>query len=207
MENKTKKEELENKKEFQVRASNSLLEGRKELKKFVPVPECEDKPFQMDDYGNFRIAINSAKGKIYSDWTIYKGVAAVHVGTGLFIGVSNYYVGYLPTERVLRVEEVDEDGESNFYKCKIADLIADKIMNPKEIEEILKDPPFDVEEYGFVVKPASQKDFVKIRIIQFGNVDEQDRFLSKEEIVDYIIDTFSAEDFDVYDENNNLINH
>jgi len=207
MEHKTKKEELENKKELQVIVSKSLLEGRKELKKFVPIPECEDKPFQMDDYGNFRIAINSAKGKIYSSWTMYEGIAVVNVGTGLFIGVSNYYEGYLPTERLLRVEEVDEDGESNFFKCKVADLVADKVMGPQEIEEILRDPPFDVEEYGFNVKPASQKDFVKIRITQFGNVDEQDRFLSKEEIIDYIIDTFPAGEFDIFDENDNLINN
>lgn len=207
MENRTKKGDLDNIKELQIRMSKSLLEGRKELKKFLPIPECVDESFQMDDYGNFRIAVNSAKGKIYSNWTVYEGIAAVNVGTDSFIGVSNYHEGYLPTERILRVEEVDEDGESNFYKFKIADLKADKIMGPGEIDEILRDPPFDVEEYGFIVKSVSQKDFVKIRIVQFGNTDDQDRSLSKEEVIDYIVDTFSAEDFDVYDENNNLVNH
>ena len=179
----------------------------KVLKEFEPTKEYKDRPFQMDGCGNFRIVINSAKGKIESRWVAYQEIAVVDVGTGLFIGVSDYYKGSLPTERLLKVEEVDEDGEPNFYKFKVADIVADKIMNPKEIEEILINPPFDVEEYGFVIKPASQKDFVKIRITQFGNYNEQDSFLSKEEVIKYIIDTFSAEDFDVYDDDNNVINH
>ena len=180
--------------------------AEKVLKEFVPVDEYKDKPFQMDGCGNFRIIINSARGKIESGWVAYQEIAVINTGTDLFIGVSDYYKGSLPTERVLKVEEVDEDGEPNFYKFKIADLVADKIMTPKETEEILINPPFDVEEYGFVVKPASQKDFVKIRITQFGNYNDQDSFLSKEEVIKYIIDTFSAEDFDVYDEDNFLVN-
>ena len=159
----------------------------------------------MDDYGNFRIAINSSKGQIESDWVTYEEIATINIGNGLFIGVSDHYNGRLPTERLLRVEEIDEDGESNFYKFKIADLVEDRVLCPKEIDEILRDPPFDVEEYGFVVVSSSRKDFVKVKIIQFGNTDEQDRCLSKEEVVDYIIDTFPAVDFDVYNEENNII--
>lgn len=178
----------------------------KVLKEFIPVEEYKDKPFQMDGYGNFRIVLNGARGKIESEWVSYQEMAIIKVDTDLFIGVSDYYKGYLPTECMLKVEEVDEDGEPSFYKFKVADLIEDKIMSPKEIEDILINPPFDVEEYGIVVKPVSQKDFVKIRITQFGNTDTQDRFLSKEEVIDYVTDTFSAEDFDVYDEDNNLVN-
>lgn len=177
------------------------------LKEFVPVDEYKDRPFQIDGYGNFRIIINSARGKIESGWVAYQEIAVINAGTDLFIGVSGYYKGSLPTERVLKVEEVDEDGEPSFYKFKILRLVArDKIMNPKEIEEILINPPFDVEEYGIVVKPASQKDFVKIRITQYGNYNDQDRFLSKEDVIKYIIDTFSVDDFDVYDEDNYLVN-
>lgn len=42
-----------------------------------------------------------------------------------YIGVSPFHSNELPVRCVLRVEEVDEDGDANFYKFKIVDLIAD----------------------------------------------------------------------------------
>lgn len=208
--------------EQQLRISKGMLEDREgredreDIKRYKPIPEYEGKSFQMDSYGNFRIVMNTIKGKIESGWVPYEGIATIDIDAGMlcfvsdylgdhqFIGVSDYYKGCLPTEQILRIEKVDEDGESSFYKIKVTDIVEDKILGQNEILEILRDPPFDVEEYGFVVKPVIQKDFVKVRITELGNF--YDRFLSREEFIDYIVDTFSAERFDVCDENGNIVN-
>ena len=59
-----------------------------------------DTEFQMDDSGGFRIRV----GDTWSDWTTYEGIASIQDGSITFIGVSEYYSGVLPTEKVLKVE-------------------------------------------------------------------------------------------------------
>ena len=171
-------------------------------KEFVPVEESVGKSFQMDNFGNFRIVV---KGK-ESEWVGYERIATLKIEDEQFIGVSEYYKGYLPTECTLRVEVVDEDGDSNFLKCKIISIEDKRILDHDDVEDIIREPGFDAEDYGYLVKESSQKDFVKIRITQFGNYAEQDRFFTKEEIIEYLTGAFPPEEFEVYDEDNNIIN-
>lgn len=139
--------------------NKSLLEERiepeKELKRFVPTLETEGKDFQMDDFGNFRIVVDTNKGKIMSDWALYQGITTIDTGTGLYIAVTDYFKGYLPTECVLKVTKLDEEekvekaGDDGFVKIKIVDkLTDDKILNKKEIEDmlntVLKECEFDL---------------------------------------------------------------
>lgn len=173
-----------------------------EFKRFVPTPECAKKAFQMDDFGNFRIVVKGKEG----DWVGYERVAMLDVDGEKFIGVSKYFDGYLPTECVMKVEVVDEDGEPNFFKFKVVNTVEDRILDHEEVDEILRDPPFDDEDYIYTVKESSQKDFVKIKMMQYGNCVNEGKYLTKEEIIDIIIDIFSTDEYDVYDEDGNIIN-
>lgn len=173
-----------------------------EFRRFVPTPECMEETFQMDAFGNFRIWV---KGK-ESEWVGYERIATLDVDGEKFVGVSAYFEGYLPTECVLKVEVVDEDGEPNFFKCKIVDTEEDKILDCEEVEEILKDPPFDDECYIYIVKESSQKDFVKIKMISYDGSISEGKCLTNEEIIDVLIDTFAEGKYDIYDRDGNIIN-
>ena len=81
---------------------------------FVPTPETEGKPFQVDKYGNHRIVM---KGK-ESEWYKPKELATLKVDnkngtTDVFFALANMYYGALPTGRVLKAVVVDEDAEDD----------------------------------------------------------------------------------------------
>lgn len=173
-----------------------------EFRRFVPTSECMEEAFQMDAFGNFRICV---KGK-ESEWVGYERIAILDIDGEKFIGVSAYFEGYLPTECILRVEAVDEEGESNFFKCKIVDTEEDIILDSDDVEEILRDPTFDDEDYIYIVKKSSQKDFVKIKIISYDDSISGGKCLTSEEIIDVLIDAFAEGKYDIYDRNGNIIN-
>lgn len=64
-----------------------------------------DTEFQMDNTGRFRIRVGSS----WSKWVSYRGIASIQEGSLHFIGVSEYYGGVIPTEKVLLVKVADED--------------------------------------------------------------------------------------------------
>lgn len=168
----------------------------------VATPETIGKPFQKDRYGNYRIVV---KGHA-SEWCKRYQLATLKVDGEIYIGVSDIHDGHVPKECVAKIEVVDEDGEPNFYRFKIIDLAQNRALDLYDVYDTLGESPFDTEEYEFFVKGVSQEDFIKVRITQFGNYQESARLLTKEEVVDYIINTFSTGEFEVYDEDNNKIN-
>ena len=74
------------------------------MRSLIPSKETENKNFQMDDYGFIRIIVNDIKGH----WSSYDSIASVKVDNIDYIGVSQYYLGYLPHECVVKVEKVSE---------------------------------------------------------------------------------------------------
>jgi len=171
------------------------------LGEYVPTPETENKSFQEDSHGNFRIFV---EGKL-SQWERYDQIAFLKVEDRVYIGVTDFYRDYLPKGCALKVEIVDEDGEANFYKFKIIDLVADTILDKDDIEDILRDPSF-AEEYAFNIKESKLKDFVKIEITEFREFPLREYMMTKEDVEEYLKDTLPSEDFDVINEDGEKIN-
>jgi len=59
--------------------------------------------FVMHDDGGFHIEVDGVASRV----TIFEGIAVLKVNDRLFIGVSDYYGGLLPTECVLEVSKVE----------------------------------------------------------------------------------------------------
>lgn len=182
------------------------MEIQKRLGEYEPTPETTDRPFQVDKYGHHRIMV---RGKS-SEWYKHYQFATLKVDDQIYIGVPRIHSGDLPKECVLRVEKVDEDGESNFYQFKIIDIEqspATRVLERHEIFDIIYDPVYG-DDYNVVVKESKCKDFVKIRIIEiapFGSK-EPDKILDEEAVKDFIIDAFDPYQVDIYNTEEELIN-
>lgn len=172
----------------------------------VPTPDTANKSFQEDSHGNFRIFV---EGKL-SEWERYNQIAFLKVEDRAYIGATDFYRDYLPKRCAMKVEVVDEDGEANFYKFKIIDLIAGEVLCADDIEDILKDPVFCEGEYAFDIKESKLKDFVKIRITEFGNFPmerlSRDYMMTKEDVEEYLKGILLSEEFDVINEDGDKIN-
>jgi hypothetical protein len=81
------------------------------LGEYVPTPETENKSFQEDSHGNFRIFV---EGKL-SEWKRYNEITFLKVEDRTYIGVTDFYRDYFPKRCALKVDVVDEDGDANFY--------------------------------------------------------------------------------------------
>lgn len=172
------------------------------LGEFVPTPETQNKSFQEDSHGNFRIFV---EGKL-SEWKKYSQIAFLKVEDRAYIGVTDFYRDYLPKRCALKVEVVDEEGEANFYKFKIIDLIADAVLNRDDIEDLLQDPLLVDGEYTFNVKESKLKDFVKIAITEFIDLPLKKHIMTKEEVKEYLKNTLLSEEFDIFNEDGEKIN-
>lgn len=176
---------------------------QKRLEEFVPTSETEKEPFQVDKYGNFRIVV---KGRT-SSWTRSDKIASIIVDDETYIGATDRLKEILPTMSVLKVEKVDEDGETDFYRFKIVDLIEDRILDEDDVLDHLREPMSDVD-FNIIVNTTMCKDFVKIKIIEYApfGSKEENKVLNEEEVRKFIIDAFSAEEFDVYDRKEDVVN-
>ena len=173
---------------------------QKKLGEHVATPETANKSFQEDSHGNFRIFV---EGKS-SEWKKYNEIAFLKVDDRAYIGVTEYFRDYLPKRCVLRVEVVDEDGEANFYKFKIIDLIADTVLDREDVEDLLRDPlSTDEVEYTFNIKESKLKDYVKIAIIEFR--DFREYIMTKGDVEEYLKNEL-REEFDVINEDGEKIN-
>lgn len=171
------------------------------LGEYVPTPETMDKSFQEDSYGNFRIFV---EGKL-SQWRKYNEIAFLKVEDRTYIGVTDFYRDFLPKGCALRVEVVDEDGDANFYKFKITDLIADAVLDKDDIEDILQDPILVDGEYIFNIKESKLKDFVKIAITEL-EFPFQEHIMTKEDVEQYLKNALLPEEFEVINEDGEKIN-
>lgn len=176
-------------------------EGQMKLGEYVPTPETENKSFQEDSHGNFRIFV---EGKL-SEWQRYNQLAFLKVGDQTYIGVTDFYRDYLPKRCAMKVEVVDEDGEANFYKFKIIDIIADTILDKDDVEDLLQDPIIVDGEYIFNIKESKLKDFVKIAITEL-EFPFQEHVMTKKDVEDYLKNTLLSEEFDVINEDGEKIN-
>lgn len=176
-------------------------EGQKRLGEYVPTPETENKSFQEDSHGNFRIFV---EGKL-SDWQRYNQIAFLKIEDRVYIGATDFYRDYLPKRCAMKVEIVDEDGEASFYKFKITDLIAGAVLDKDDIEDILQDPIIVDGEYIFNIKESKLKDFVKIAITEL-ELPFQEHIMTKEEVEDYLKNALLSEEFDVINEDGEKIN-
>lgn len=172
------------------------------LGEYVPTQETKDKAFQEDAHRNFRIAVEGG----LSEWKKNNEIAILKVHDRTYIGVSDFYHGDLPKGCVLKVEIVDEDGESDFYKFKIIDLIADTVLDVDDIEEILRDPLYSEDEYTFIIKESKLKGFVKIAMTECGDPCLSERIMTKGDVEEYLKKAFLPEEFDVINEEGEKIN-
>ena len=168
--------------------------GQMKLGEYSPIPETKNKAFQEDSHGNFRITVN---GK-FSEWKRHNEIAILNMEGQTYIGVTDFYNGDLPKGCALRVEVVDEEGDANFYKFKIIDLVEDVVLDSDDVEDILLEPLFEGDEYAFNVKQSKMKDFVKIMIIEFD--------MTKEDVEEYLRNALPAEDYDIINEDGEKIN-
>lgn len=118
---------------------------------------------------------------------------------------ADFYRDYLPKRRALKVEVVDEDGEANFYKFKIIDLIADTVLDKDDVEDLLRESSFAEEDYAFNIKESKLKDFVKIAITDFREF-PRGNIMTKEDVEEYLKNTLLSEEFDVINEDGEKIN-
>lgn len=172
------------------------------LGEYVPTPDTTNKSFQEDSHGNFRIFV---EGK-FSQWQKYNEIAFLKVEDRAYIGVTDFYRDYLPKRCALKVEVVDEDGETNFYKFKIIDLMADTVLDKDDVEDLLREPSFAEEDYTFNIKESKLKDFVKIAITDFRELPLMGRIMTKEDVEEYLKDTLLSEEFEVVNEDGEKIN-
>ncbi len=180
--------------------------------KNVSIPECIGKPFQYDYDGNFRIVVKGHASK----WTSPYDIATLTIEgewTGndeirsreIYIGVSELHTGDLPKECPLLITVVDGDGDANFIQVKIVDLEASKILDKDDVEEQLCDPIYS-DDMGVTVKASNIKDYVKVRITEFGIGAGNDSIMSKEDVECHLTRIFSSDEFDVLDVDGNKIN-
>lgn len=180
--------------------------------KNVPIPECIGKPFQYDYDGNFRIVVKGHASK----WTSPYDIATLIIegewvgnddirSKEIYISVSEFHTGDLPKECPLLITVVDRDGDANFIQVKIVDLEASKILDKDDVEEQLCDPIYS-DDMGVTVKVSSIKDYVKIKISEFGTKIGEYSIMSKEDVEDQLIRIFTSDEFDVLDVDGNKIN-
>lgn len=172
------------------------------LGEYIPTFETKDKAFQEDAQRNFRIVV---EGKS-SEWKRRGDIAILNVHGRMYIGVSDLYHEDLPKKCALKVDVVDEDGDTDFYKFKIIDLIAETILGRDDVEDILRDPLFAEDEYRFDVRDSKLKGFIKIMISERGDPSLSWRVNSKKEVEDYLNNVFVPEEFEVINEDGEQIN-
>jgi hypothetical protein len=120
--------------------------------------------------------------------------------------VTDFYRDYLPKRCALKVDVVDEDGQTNLYKFKIIDLIADTVLDRDDVEDLLQDPLLVDGEYAFNIKESKLKDFVKIAITEFRDFPLREHIMTKEEVEEYLKGTLLSEEFDVINADGEKIN-
>ncbi len=175
------------------------LEAIHNDKRHVPVFTSGDGTYQEDEFGNFRIIVKGQK----SDWEdLYDGIAHINVDGELYIGVSSFWGDTMPSNCALKVQRVDEEGEEGFYKFRFTDRIIDEIIGQRNLEDILREPMTENQDYGFVVKETNIKDFIKVKITDLST----GKFLSREDVDKYLYNAFSSVEFDVIDEKGKKIN-
>lgn len=175
------------------------LEAINNDKRHVPAFTSEDGTYQEDEFRNFRIIVKGVE----SDWKdLYDGIAHLEVDGELYIGVSSFWGNTIPSRCALKVQKVDEEGEEGFYKYRFTDRIIDEIIGPKDLEDILRDPIAENQDYGFIAKDTKIKDFIKLRITDLST----GKSLNREEVNEYIYEAFSSIEFDVIDEKGKKIN-
>ena len=175
---------------------------------FVPTPETEGKPFQVDKYGNHRIVM---KGK-ESEWYKPKELATLEVVNkngivDVFIAATDYvHSGFLPTGCVLKTVLVDEDGDSDYYKFKFVDLVTDEVLDVDEVSSALSACTRE-QDYDVSVKASGIVDFVKIKVtaLDIGREDLA-RVLDRDGVVDYLMSVPDPYEFDIYNEQQEVIN-
>ena len=172
------------------------------LGEYSPTPETKNKAFQEDSHGNFRITVKEE----FSEWKGHHEIAILKVEGQTYIGVADSYDGDLPKECVLRLEIVDEEGDSNFYKFKIIDLVEDKVLYAEDVEEIILESLFEGDEYAFNIKQSKIKDFVKIAITEFGDDPLQSYIMTKEDVEEFLKKALPDEDYDIINEDGEKIN-
>jgi len=175
---------------------------------FVPTPETDGKPFQVDKYGNHRIVMKGVK----SDWYKPKELATLEVvnkngNMDIFISATFMHPGPLPTECVLRAVVVDEDGDDGYYKFKFVDLVTDKVLDAGNVLSVIKECTRG-QDYGVSVRASGRVDFVKIKVIAFDAYGQEYmiRQLNRDDVLDFLRRTLDPYEFDIYDEENEVIN-
>lgn len=181
---------------------------QKRSDEFVPIKDTEGKPFQVDKYGNHRIVVmgnESRWHKIYEFATLK--VENKNGTTDVFFAATKFHNGYLPTECILKAVVVDEDGDSGYYRFKIVDRSNDEILEADDVYYILQTSTFE-EDHGVSVKVSKNADFVKIKVVKFGDIGNRDTdiVLDRYGVTDYLVGTLNRHDFDIYDPVFGLVN-
>jgi len=184
------------------------MSEQKRLGEFMPVPETEGKPFQIDKYGNHRIVMKGKEGV----WHKINEMSTLEVdnknGTkDVFFAVTKLHTGPLPTECVLKAVVVDEDGDSDFYQFKIVDLVKNEILDADDVLNILQESTFE-KDYLVNVKDSKRDDFVKIKVSEINILDYEglNKVLDRDGVLDYLMRTLDKHEFDIYDHDHFLIN-
>jgi len=183
------------------------MTDKKRSDEFVPVPETEGKPFQVDKYGNHRIVMNGKEGVWHKPYELSTlEVDNKNGTTDVFFAVTGLYTESLPTESVLNVTIVDEDGDSDFYQFKILDIVNDKSLDADGVFDVLQESTF-IQGYDFRVKESKHADFVKIKVVKLGvGCRSVDKVLDIYGVIDYLVNTLDRYEFDIYDTDHRLIN-
>lgn len=184
------------------------MEEQKRPDEFVPVPETEGKPFQIDKYGNHRIVMKGKEGI----WHKIHELSTLEVdnknGTkDVFFAVTELHTGSLPTECVLKAIVVDEDGDSDFHQFKIVNLFCDEILRADSLLNILRESTLE-QYYHINVKASKRDDFVKIKVVELNilGFEDFDKVLDRDGVSDYLVKTLDRHKFDIYDHDHLLIN-
>ena len=172
------------------------------LGEYIPTQDTENRSFQEDPHGNIRILVEGET----SEWKNPDEIAILKAHSRTYIGVTDSYQGDLPKRCALKVEVVDEDGDMDFYKFKIIDLIEDTVLDRDDVEDLLQEPLFEEEEYTFNIKESKLEGFVKIAMTVCGHPSLSGRIMTKEEIEEYLRNTLLPEEFEVINEDGEKIN-
>jgi hypothetical protein len=184
------------------------MSDQKRLGEFMPIPETEGKPFQVDRYGNHRIVM---KGK-ESIWFKKYELATLKVNnkdgsTDRFFAITDMYYGVLPTMCVLKAVVVDEDGDSDYFQFKIVDLMKNEILEDCGVFNALQASTFE-QDYCISVKMSKRDDFIKIKVVEHNSLgcSNLDKVLDKDGVTNYLVDALDRHEFDIYDSDHVLIN-
>lgn len=165
--------------------------------RYIPMQECICEGFQTDRFGNFRTVVGDERSK----WVSYQQVATLNIEDDIYIGVSKFFEGSIPTEYVLKVKKVDIDGDTDFHMFKVADLDQDLVLDSGQIEDLLRENETYSEDYIFYVGPTTEMGFLKIKITEIDPAGsfKPDKLLNVSEVTDFVIDAFSSSEYDIFD--------